>query len=266
MRQDICNTGVSVSPVGLGTVKFGRNQMVKYPAKFMLPTDEDIKKLLSCAKNIGVNLIDTAPAYGISEERLGRHLYGQRNNWVLSTKVGETFKNGQSYFDFSPKYIQNSIRESLKRLKTDYIDILFVHSDGNDVTNINEYGCLDTLNDIKKQGLIRATGMSVKTVDGGLLSVKKSDVTMVTWNLHDSSQKAVLDLACQINKPTFIKKVFSSGHLIKKEDDSIKRSIKFLYSHPGVTSAILGTINSEHLQQNIEEIASIICAKTSGNV
>ena len=67
-------TGLRVSPLGLGTVKFGRNRGVKYPRTFELPTDRAILNLLETAWESGINLLDTAPAYGASEERLGRLL------------------------------------------------------------------------------------------------------------------------------------------------------------------------------------------------
>ena len=70
-RRMLGNTGIEVSIISLGTVKFGRNQGVKYPKLFNLPTDAEIAALLHDAKQLGINLLDTAPAYGKSEERLG---------------------------------------------------------------------------------------------------------------------------------------------------------------------------------------------------
>src|SRR5437016_5443839 len=99
-RQMLGKTGTEVSIIGLGTVKFGRNQGVKYPKAFDLPTDDDIAKLLEQAKNLGVNLLDTAPAYGTSEVRLGHWLkhFGKRSEWVIVSKFGESFINGVSSF------------------------------------------------------------------------------------------------------------------------------------------------------------------------
>ena len=64
-------TGIKVSPIGLGTTKLGRNTDVKYPKPFELPSDKQVGELLEAAFALGVNLIDTAPAYGESETRLG---------------------------------------------------------------------------------------------------------------------------------------------------------------------------------------------------
>jgi aryl-alcohol dehydrogenase-like predicted oxidoreductase len=67
-------TDIDISTFGLGTVKFGRNQGLKHPTSFELPSDETLRELLACARDMGVNLLDTAPAYGYSEERLGELL------------------------------------------------------------------------------------------------------------------------------------------------------------------------------------------------
>src|SRR5690606_3456949 len=132
-RFPVANTGVEISAIGLGTVKLGRDQDVKYPPGFQIPDDAQATQLLILALDLGINLIDTAPAYGRSEERLGPLLRGQRSDWVICTKVGEEFENGQSHFDFSPEHVRFSLERSLKRLETDYLDIVLVHSDGNDM-------------------------------------------------------------------------------------------------------------------------------------
>ena len=108
-------TGLRVSPIGLGTTKLGRTQALKYPEPFELPSDDQIRELLATAREFGVNLIDTAPAYGTSEERLGA-LLPNRSDWVIVTKAGEEFVDGPSHFDFSPAAITRSVERSLQRL------------------------------------------------------------------------------------------------------------------------------------------------------
>jgi hypothetical protein len=103
----------AVSPLGLGTVKLGRDQGVKYPNGFTIPGDE-ARLLLAQARELGINLIDTAPAYGRSEERLGPLLRGQRDEWVIVSKVGEEFDDGQSRFDFSAAHTRRSVERSLQ--------------------------------------------------------------------------------------------------------------------------------------------------------
>ena len=115
LHRPLGSTGLYVSPLGLGTVKLGRDQGVKYPDRFRIPDDTQALALLNQARELGINLIDTAPAYGISEERLGPLLRGQRQDWVIVSKVGEEFSNGASHFDFTPAHTRFSLERSLRR-------------------------------------------------------------------------------------------------------------------------------------------------------
>ncbi|MDR3491093.1 MAG: aldo/keto reductase [Gammaproteobacteria bacterium] len=246
------STDILVSRIGLGTVKFGRNEKVNYPEKFLLPDDKTILELLALAKNLGINLLDTAPAYGSSEERLGSLLKGQRQDWILSTKVGEEFENGHSYFDFSPTAVQASVQRSLKRLGTDYLDIVLVHSSGEDKKIIEQDQVFETLKEIKKAGLIRAYGMSTKTVEGGLLAIDQSDLVMVTHNLQYDAERSVIQYASQKQKGVFIKKALASGHFsADTSTDPVSDAMKFIFNEPGVSSVIIGTLNPEHLSHNV---------------
>ena len=73
-RRRLGRTGIEVGVLGLGTVKFGRDQGLKYPRGFTIPDDRAVRALLDLARDLGINLLDTAPAYGDSEARLGRLL------------------------------------------------------------------------------------------------------------------------------------------------------------------------------------------------
>lgn len=248
---------IEVSVIGLGTVKFGRNQGVKYPEAFTLPSDQELKQLLMLARELGINLLDTAPAYGISEERLGKLLAGEREHWVITTKVGEEFIDGKSHFDFSSRALELSVNRSLKRLRTDYLDVVLVHSHGEDVALIEEENVFYMLEKIKLAGKIRAYGMSTKTVAGGLLTIEKADVAMVTYHPDHTSEKSVIDYAHQQNKGIFIKKALASGHFSRAENvNPIREALHFILAEPGVTSIIIGTINPTHLRSNVEEVLS----------
>ncbi len=254
-RNPIAATGIDVSCIGLGTVKFGRNQSVKYPTQFELPSDKQIIELLACAKSLGINLLDTAPAYGISEERLGKVLGAGRKDWVICTKVGEEFVDGQSSFDFSPAAVERSVERSLRRLNTDFLDIVLVHSNGDDKKIIAEDAVFVTLKKLQEKGYFRTFGMSTKTIEGGLLTVDHADIVMATYNPVETSDKPILDYAYKHNKAVFIKKALASGHLQKiHAENPVKHAMEFIFAEPGVTSVILGTLSPEHLQQNVDSL------------
>ncbi len=242
------NTGMEISALGLGTVKFGRDQGVKYPHAFTIPDDNAIKNILSQSRELGINFIDTAPAYGSSEERIGL-LLDRRDDWILSTKVGEEFINGESHFDFSAEHTRLSIERSLKHLKTDYIDIVLIHSDGQDEKILKESDCLETLKRFQQDGIIRAVGMSTKTIAGGKLAVDLSDVVMLTYNLEQQDQE-VVDHAHELGKGVLVKKGLMSGH-VNSSDEGVRESMKLIFSQSAITSVIVGTINPAHLDTNV---------------
>ncbi|MCC7304641.1 MAG: aldo/keto reductase [Alphaproteobacteria bacterium] len=252
-KIELGQTGILVSRLGLGTVKFGRNEGVKYPQAFDLPEDYTLLHLLSVAKELGINVLDTAPAYGLAEERLGKLLQGQRHEWVIASKAGEEFENGKSSYNFTPDHFSISLERSLKRLQTDYLDVLLIHSDGNDLKILSDEKLLAKLGDFKKQGMVRAVGASTKTVEGGLKVAELLDVVMCTYNPAHTEEKPVLDYAAQNKKGILLKKALQSGH-----STDIPAVMDFAFSHPAVSSVITGTINPEHLRQNVQAARSAL--------
>ncbi len=258
LKRVLGSTGINVSVLGLGTVKIGRNQQVKYPDGFELPDDKVVIELFELAQSLGINFIDTAPAYGTSEQRLGE-LLPNRNDWVIVTKVGEIFENGQSCFDFSFDYTINSVGQSLKKLKRDVLDVVLVHSDGNDMDIINNEPVFEALESLKSKGLIKAYGMSSKTVAGGRWVVENCDVVMATANLDYDDERPVLELAEKLSKGVIIKKGLQSGHADSASGGGgVDAAFKHILNLPGVSSMIVGTINQSHLRDNVRIVNNIL--------
>lgn len=257
-KRKLGKTGIEISILGLGTVKFGRNQGVKYPQAFELPDDAALEHLLGLADELGINYLDTAPAYGQSEERLGKVLHGNRQHWVISTKAGEEFVDGKSHFDFSAMGLTRSIERSLRRLRTDYLDIVMIHSSGEDERIIHDDGVFDTLARLKEQGKIRAFGMSTKTVAGGLLALDHSDVVMMTYYPGYTDELPVIQHAKKKRKGILVKKALASGHFATfPGQDPAAESLRFVLAEAGVTSIVVGTINPDHLRCNAAAIALV---------
>ena len=247
------STDIPVSCLGLGTVKLGRNQGVKYPKSFELPGDEQVIALLDQARELGINFLDTAPAYGSSEERLGQ-LLQDRANWIICSKVGEEFIDGESHFDFSGEHTRHSVERSLRRLRTDYLDLVLIHSSGEDLQILEQTDCLDTLLKLKDEGLIRAIGMSTKTVAGGQRAVALCDAVMVTFNPAATEEEPIIDLADAQGKGVIIKKALGSGHAAELPGGP-EQALEFALGKKGVSSVIVGTINAAHLRGNAEVAA-----------
>ncbi|MGH1376536.1 MAG: aldo/keto reductase [Alphaproteobacteria bacterium] len=252
-KTAIASTDLNISKLGLGTVKFGRNQGIKYPQGFELPTDNALVDLLSLAKSFGINTLDTAPSYGSSEKRLGQLLKNQRNDWVIVGKAGEEFEDGESTYIFTPDHFEMSLERSLKRLNTNYIDALLIHSDGSDMDILQNDSLIRKMHDFKDQGLVKAIGASTKTAQGGIKTLELMDIVMAMYTQEYTDEKPVLDYAQQNNKTVILKKVLSSGH-----NTNVNDAFKFAFGHAGINSAIVGTINPQHLKQNVQALKNAL--------
>lgn len=256
-------TGISVSTLAFGTVKFGRDRGVKYPTAVTIPDAAAAGRLLARARELGVNLLDTAPAYGDAEVRLGALLGRQAGDWVIATKVGETFDGERSHFDFSAAAVQASVLRSLQRLRRDWLDVVLVHSDGSDRELLARGDCVDALQRLKQSGHIRAVGFSGKTVAGGLQAVRCCDVVMVNYSRAATDERVVIDAARAAGCGVLVKKPLDSGWLVHAgavagdpaSGDQLTESLGFVVSTPGVSSVVVGTTSLAHLEQNAAAVA-----------
>ena len=249
-KRSLGSTGIRVSLLGLGTVKLGRVAQLKYPHPFTIPDDAAVLRLLDCAKDLGINIIDTAPAYGNSEARLGGLIGADRKRWILCTKVGERFENGRSHYDFSPGAVRQSVRQSMRLLRTDYLDVVLIHSDGRDRAILEDEGALQVLQDLKQEGWIRAVGISHKTEEGARLAMTQGcDVIMATLNLQNQQEADVIAEAGRQGCGVLVKKALASGH-------SSVSGLAYVAAQTGVSSIVVGTISPAHLRQNAAAVAA----------
>lgn len=142
------NSGLHVSRLALGTMTFGER------------TDEpEAQRIFGEAVDAGVNFIDTADTYaqGRSEEITGRLLKGRRDDFVLATKVANPAGEGPNRRGLSRKWIIQELENCLKRLGTDYVDILYLHKEDLD-TPLEETA--RAVNDLRRAGKLRYFGVS----------------------------------------------------------------------------------------------------------
>lgn len=141
-------SGLSVSRLVLGTMMFGGR------------TEEaEARRIIDRAADFGVNLIDTADTYagGRAEEITGRAIAAARNRWVLATKLANPMGEGPNRRGYSRKWIIEETHESLRRLGTDFVDILYLHKE--DTLTAPEEA-IRALADLQRSGAIRYFGLS----------------------------------------------------------------------------------------------------------
>ncbi|MEM1446136.1 MAG: aldo/keto reductase [Planctomycetota bacterium] len=245
IRRPLGNTGLEVTPIGLGTVKLGRTKKLRYAEAFALPTEEQAAAVLHGALDAGINLIDTAPAYGLAEQRIGRHLAERRDEFVLTTKAGERFDEatGTSSFDFSAEGLTVSVERSLTTLRTDRVDAVLLHSDGHDLQAMHD-DAVEALLKLQQQGKTRCIGLSGKTVEGAAAALDWAGVLMVEFHADDVSHRSVMKQAQQRGVGVMVKKGLASGRHDPAE------AVAFLMAEPAVGTAVIGTRCLEHLLDN----------------
>jgi aryl-alcohol dehydrogenase-like predicted oxidoreductase len=142
-------TGIKVSPYALGTLMFA--------TRVGNPDPADSIRIIHRALDAGINLLDTADAYEDSEEIVGRALEGRRDDVVLATKFSRPVGTDPNQQGASRRWITTAVERSLRRLRTDHIDIYQLHRPDPD-TDVEE--TLSALTDLVRSGKIRAFGTS----------------------------------------------------------------------------------------------------------
>src|SRR5262245_13451768 len=142
-------TGIKVSPYALGTLMFATS--------IGNPDPDDSARIIHKALDAGINFVDTADAYGDSEEVVGKALKGRRDNVVLTTKVSRPMGTDPNQQGGSRRWITTAVENSLRRLQTDWIDLYQIHRP-DPTTDIDE--TLGALTDLIRAGKVRAIGTS----------------------------------------------------------------------------------------------------------
>lgn len=173
---------MKVSEVGFGAWAIGGNQ---HGNSYGPTDDRSSLEAIARAIDAGCNFFDTADVYGLghSEEILGRALKSHRDKVLIASKVGADFYRGVGRQNFSDEYVRFALEKSLERLRTDYLDVLQLHNPA--LGLIEQPETYAVLNELKREGKIRAWGVSIFDPIEGLaaLRVGRPDCLQVVYNL-----------------------------------------------------------------------------------
>jgi len=181
-------TGLQVSEIGFGAWGIGG---IVHDSRAYGPTDDRVsRRALDTAFNAGVTFFDTAALYGYghSEELIGETLHGVRDQIVISTKVGYVDFSGQQ--DFSPAYLRRSLEGSLRRLRSEYVDVFQLHDPPIDLLERDD-SIIATLNALQAEGKIRVVGISTRSPADSLAAVERLDFKSVQVNFNLVDQRAM---------------------------------------------------------------------------
>jgi aryl-alcohol dehydrogenase-like predicted oxidoreductase len=190
-------TGLVVSEIGFGC--WGIGGVTAGATSYGEVDDAVSLKALDRALDLGVNFYDTSNLYGDghSEALLGQAFGKRRDKVIIATKAGRSDYDTEAY---SPADLRRSIEGSLRRLRTDYVDVVQVHSPSS-IEALKQTEVMATLNRLKGEGKIRAVGVSVKAPAEGVPAINElgAGVIQVNFNLVDqrASEGDVLAVAAQ---------------------------------------------------------------------
>ena len=263
LKRDFGKNGLKVSALGFGAGHIGGNEL----------SDSDAGRLLNFALDYGIDLFDTARGYGLSEERIGRYLSYRRQEFILSTKVGYDIPG---YENWTYDIILAGIDAALRKLRTEVIDIVHLHSCSKDI--LLKGDVIDALEKAKSDGKIK-------------LAAYSGDNEVLNYAVHcgrfDSIQTSV-NITDQRNLNDLIPRAKESGmgviakrpvaNALWKYNERPARSyaeeywlrwkkmnlyseidpqelfLRFSAFAPGVDSAILGTSDIKHLKTAIDSV------------
>jgi L-galactose dehydrogenase len=269
--RELGNTGISISMVGFGAAPLGN--------VFRTTDPNEATRAVHFAIDSGINYFDVSPYYGITlaEERLGEALDGRRDKVVLATKCG---RYGVNEFDYSARHVASGFEQSLRRLKTDYVDLLQVHDvEFGDIQQIVDE-TIPALRRLQEQGKTRAvgiTGYPLRALKRIAIAIPVDSIlTYCRYNLMITDMDQVLTPLAQelgiglinasaLNMGVLTERGASDWHPAPRElreagQKAVRlcqsrglnlpeTALRFAFDHTGVCSTLVGMSTIEHVQQ-----------------
>ncbi|QSR86953.1 aldo/keto reductase [Candidatus Methylacidiphilum infernorum] len=269
-------TGFRVSRLGIGTAEIGFQHM----------SVASVSELLLFALDHGINVIDTARGYGSAEELIGKTLGHRRRDFIIVSKCGYGEVEGMEFLPpWSKKKISASVDQSLKKLRTDHIDVMLLHTCKKDV--LQEGEALEALLLAKEKGKIRFIGYSGDNEDSlYALSLPPIDVLECSFNVTDQyNLEKVLPLAKEKNVGVLVKRPLANCPWkdpmtlpsyareygeeyrrrfkqmgLKASDLGIEEEawaeffLRFVLSFPEIHVVLVGVSKLEHLVENLQTL------------
>lgn len=271
IRKTLGRTGLEVSQLGYGSM--GLRGPRTWGVRVV--SEEASERFLHAVLDAGINFIDTAPDYGISEERIGKYISSRRKEYFLATKCGCAYQQHEDHIEIRHEWksdiLARNIETSLKRMQTDYVDILQFH--GGDAETLQREGLVETLFEFREQGLIRFIGTSSSLPHlSELIALGVFDTFQIPYSCLASQHHDVIHEAAEtgagiilrggiaqggpdaeIQRPA-LNDVWDRAVLDDVLPEGMKRAeliLRYTLAHPDCHTTIVGTCNLEHLKENI---------------
>jgi len=275
-KRPLGSTSLEVSEIGFGALEIGRDWAPDVNADPTHLSEKEAGAVLNALLDAGINFIDTAPAYYLSEEFIGATISHRRDEFILATKVGEHWEPTKNFYDYSAEATERFIDQSLRRLKTDVIDLLQIHSAPLEVIESGE--TLEAMLKAKEAGKVKHVGMTgnveqcAKAIEAGGYETIQVPFSI----LHPEAADDVFPQAKAQGIGVIIMRGLAGGKLTKKfeklEDEALREGIRgflsqggleyepedlaklatqFVLAEDAVSSVIFGSRKVSHIESNI---------------
>lgn len=271
-------TGIEVTTLGYGAMsldhRFGR-----------VISQDEATRILNAVLDAGINYIDTSPDYGPSEEMIGRAIAGRREEYYLATKCGcPVVTDAAGGHVYTPANILAAVEQSLRRMGTDYVDVLQFHGNPSPAV-LKEQGSLDVLRELQRDGRVRYIGVSGtgQHLDAHITS-GEFDVFQIPYSALQRDHEGAITEATRHGGGTVIRGGVARGAPSEEKAWDIRRlpevpperprtlweaadldglldgesrmgfMLRFTLSHPDLHTTIVGTADLGHLEQNLEAV------------
>jgi aryl-alcohol dehydrogenase-like predicted oxidoreductase len=238
-------TGADVTILGFGAMEL-RGQP-RGPAI----TDDDAGKVLHAVLDGGINLIDTSVDYGRSEELIGRHLSDRRDEYFLASKCGCPLEPPPDAtppyaHDYRPANVRAGVEQSLRRLRTDRLDLVQVHMSPSRA-QLEADGTVATLQALRDEGKVRFLGMS------GILPHLPDHIAMGVFDVFQIPYSAVQREHEDLIAEGQGRDRWQAAGLDDLLDgmSRLEFMLRFTLSHPDLSTTIVGTASIDHLRSNL---------------
>lgn len=269
-------TGLRVSKIGLGCSRLARGK--------------ESSGILAAALDLGVNFFDTADSYGQgeSERALAPILKRHRGDVYIASKVGYSttafgalsgkiralWSGGGKPQHFTPRYIQTAVHASLKRLETDYIDLLQLHSPTLDVARSEAiWTCLL---DLQVKGHIRSFGISCRNVHDAVVLAEYAAFPSLQCEINifqGSGCSGLMSHLARGKSGLIARQAFASGQMgtlrekyrfleIPGRRSITQAAIQYVLHYRHVSTLLVGTSSPKHLEENVGALSTPLLSTT----
>ncbi len=275
-QRTLGRTGMDVTALGYGAM-----ELRGAPRGREVSTDQ-ASSILNAVLDSGINYIDTSIDYGHSEEFIGQYISGRRGDYFLASKCGCLVGDAAAAAPppgspnrhvFTRENIVAGVEQSLRRMKTDYLDVVQFHGSPSKET-LEQNGSIEAVTDLKRQGKVRFIGMS-STLPNITDHIKMGvfDVFQIPYSALQREHEQVIADASKAGAGIVIRGGVARGGPGKEQGDfwaawqkagvdglldgmtRMEFVFRFTISHPDLDTTIVGTINPAHLKDNLSALA-----------